>query len=521
MRQVLLGWVWAITPVIVTLVTFYHYVMIAKQPLGPAVAFPAVTVLNELRFSLSSLPEAAISILQGFVSLRRVQKYLGQAEIETSTAEPSDTIAFRDATVTWPKDTLASDESVQEQEPDLGDSATLRTDFALRNVNVQFPKDSISLICGRLGSGKTLMLLGLLGEAEVTQGQVECPRSPPNALQGYGDKVAPEHWVSTGRTAYASQVPWLQNATIRQNIIFGAPEDEDRFRKVLTACCLDSDLRILEDAEWTEVGEKGLNLSGGQKARISLARAVYSRASLIILDDILSALDAHTASAIVTDCLQGDLMKGRTVIIVSHHVRLLLPAASYIVSLDRGTVQYAGDTPGFLAGDYHKDLEPEETHDLVDVTSPLPPDDTALIEDQMDPESVGEPATKQATTLDKSVADAQAPTKKTARKFVEDEVRQTGTISWQTWKVYLGAQGSWVYWAIFVIVALVGTTPPLWENLILDQWSGSYSKTNPSRSPTFYITIYAIATSIGTIVSLHVPHGPSHSDTDRRGIAGR
>jgi ABC-type transport system involved in cytochrome bd biosynthesis fused ATPase/permease subunit len=146
---------------------------------------------------------------------------------------------------------------------------------------LRFPKHSLSLICGRLGSGKSLLLNGLLGEADLVAGQMDCPRSQPNAMAS----ATSEGWTVDNLVAYVPQQAWLQNASIRDNIVFSSPFDQQRYDKVLEACSLLPDLAIMEDGDQTEIGEKGLNLSGGQKARVSLARAVYSRAGILMLDD--------------------------------------------------------------------------------------------------------------------------------------------------------------------------------------------------------------------------------------------
>lgn len=106
------------------------------------------------------------------------------------------------------------------------------------------------------------------------------------------DSITKENWIVPSLTAYVPQTAWLQNDSIKKNILFGLPDDEERYRQTLEACSLLTDLDILEDGDETEIGERGQNLSGGQKARISLARAVYSRASIVLLDDVLSAVDA-------------------------------------------------------------------------------------------------------------------------------------------------------------------------------------------------------------------------------------
>jgi ABC-type multidrug transport system fused ATPase/permease subunit len=235
--------------------TFYQ---IAKKELTPAVAFPGLSVLQELQFSLSALPETAISVLQGFVSLRRIQKYLSQAEIVPGTDHNTDdTVSLRSATLTWPRDVASGTATAGPASVAPSGTNTPSGLFTLADVNIEFPIGQLSIVAGRLGAGKTLLLSGLLGEADLLAGQILCPRSPVSAIEDYGGTVPPEDWILRGRTAFASQVPFLINGSLRQNIIFGAPEDEARFRSVIQACSLQADLELLEDGEWTEIGEKG------------------------------------------------------------------------------------------------------------------------------------------------------------------------------------------------------------------------------------------------------------------------
>ncbi|KAH9480783.1 ATP-binding cassette transporter abc4 [Psilocybe cubensis] len=158
-----------------------------------------------------------------------------------------------------------------------------------------------------------------------------------------------------GGVAYAAQESWVQNQTIRENILFGSSYDEIRYQKVINQCALKHDLELFEAGDNTEVGEKGLTLSGGQKARLTLARAVYSSAEILLLDDILAALDVHTAKAVVNDCLKGDL---------THHVTLTTPISDYIVSVGLdGVARGAGsDISGAISQGI--DLEADENDQL-------------------------------------------------------------------------------------------------------------------------------------------------------------
>ena len=181
-----------------------------------------------------------------------------------------------------------------------------RRNFTLRiNDEVIFRKEKINLIVGPTGCGKTSLLMALLGELHYIP-------------------AGPDSWCNlprAGGVAYASQESWVQNETIRNNILFGSPYDEQRYKKVIYQCGLSRDLTLFDAGDKTEVGEKGLTLSGGQKARVTLARAIYSPAQILILDDVLAALDVHTARWVVDKCLQGDLVRGRTVLLVVSNPR--------------------------------------------------------------------------------------------------------------------------------------------------------------------------------------------------------
>ncbi|KAG8968451.1 hypothetical protein FRC03_007393 [Tulasnella sp. 419] len=201
-------------------------------------------------------------------------------------------IGFSNATFSW--------HSTNGSTPGSGQTPS-RRNFQLRiEGDLLFKKNKINLIIGPTGCGKTSLLMALLGEMHFK----------PEAV---------DSWFNLprdGGVAYAAQESWVQNATIKDNILFGAPFDEERYKKVLNQCALERDLTLFEGGDLTEVGEKGMTLSGGQKARVTLARAVYSNAQTLLLDDILSALDVHTSRWIVDKCLRGDLLKDRTVLLV-------------------------------------------------------------------------------------------------------------------------------------------------------------------------------------------------------------
>jgi ABC-type multidrug transport system fused ATPase/permease subunit len=187
--------------------------------------------------------------------------------------------------------------------------------FSLEKISLDFVEGGLNVVTGQSGSGKSTLLLAILGETYVEAGNVTAPAD----------------------IAFASQTAWLQNETIQNNILFGSQMDHIRYRRVLEACCLLVDLKELPEGDQTSVGENGTSLSGGQKARVALARALYSRAPLLLLDDIFSALDAKTSAGVWKRCFCSNLLKGRTTVLVTQ-VPWISSQADYAILLDKGQV---------------------------------------------------------------------------------------------------------------------------------------------------------------------------------------
>ncbi|CAH7666033.1 hypothetical protein PPACK8108_LOCUS348 [Phakopsora pachyrhizi] len=542
---------------------FLWFTKVERRDLTPAVAFT----------SLVTLPETFINALQCLVSLHRIESYLASPECPSQTLATDDLfdttsfsysadwksgpgersptilqVAIRNATITWPTD-APPEEPLSAPRTPLTPS---RRTFYLEDISVDFPENETTLICGSLGSGKTLLLLALLGEAELLSGQIVCPRSPPNVI-GYltHTEHIPEAEWQLPTCAYAPQSAWLQNASIRSNILFGLPYAKERYEKTLNACSLLTDLEILEDGDQTEIGERGVNLSGGQKARISLARAVYSRASAVLLDDVLSAVDAHTARHIVEHCFKGPLMKDRTLIIVSHHVQLCSSVASQIVFLENGGIGFCASSEEFLQCKKYKALcgldhgEDEEGTSLKKKigsspsTKPTSRTSTPkkLTEKVFQNAAKGYDASKDASrefgegdSSDESESDSDSEEelleKKAVRKLVEDESRAVGRVHKDVFKLYLGSMSdglmaTLLFWIAFSFVFLGNKALTVVETYVLSLWSGSNDHdsasdsrlTKPAASSSnfrisgvehsvdFYLGLYTAVSLINIIVS--------------------
>ncbi|KAF1734922.1 ATP-dependent bile acid permease [Beauveria bassiana] len=199
--------------------------------------------------------------------------------------------------------------------------------FALSHVNLDFPLNALSIVTGSTGSGKSLLLAALLEEASIRSGRVLRPVTGKAEVE-----------IIAGSMALVSQPPWIENSTVRDNILFGSVYDETRYRKAVSGCCLEQDLSVLSNGDQTIAGLNGAVLSGGQKWRVALARALYSAAEILILDDVLSAVDTRVAKQIFDGGIMGDLAKNRTVILVTHNPDAYLASAQYHVTIEDGHV---------------------------------------------------------------------------------------------------------------------------------------------------------------------------------------
>ncbi|KAJ7054729.1 multidrug resistance-associated ABC transporter [Mycena amicta] len=179
--------------------------------------------------------------------------------------------------------------------------------FELKDLKMHIPRGAFVAIVGRVGSGKSSILQALIGEMRKTEGTVN--------FQGQS----------------------LTNATLRANVVFGQTDDEEKFREVVSACSLEHDLDVLPHGEETEIGERGINLSGGQKARVSLARAAYSPAEIVLLDDPLSAVDSYVGKAILDRCILHGPLASRTRVLVTHALHVLDKADLHLCALLGGS----------------------------------------------------------------------------------------------------------------------------------------------------------------------------------------
>ncbi|GAM39522.1 glutathione S-conjugate-exporting ATPase [Talaromyces pinophilus] len=259
-------------PMMSLLISFSAVVLLTNNSLDAPKAFTALSIMEILRTQCVWVSNIVRNASTSLESLRRLDRFFDSAvEIKRHPHGPP---AFHNAT--FRRTPVAA--------------------FRLQDINVAFTESALNVVTGPTGSGKTSLLLSLIGETILESGVATCPRD----------------------VAYVPQTAWLQNDTVRQNILFYSEFDKARYDSVVAACGLLQDLQQLPGGDLTVVGERGTSLSGGQKQRVSLARAIYSQATTLLLDDVFSALDTHTTAWVYDQCFRKGLLAGRTVILVTH-----------------------------------------------------------------------------------------------------------------------------------------------------------------------------------------------------------
>ncbi|KAJ7551059.1 hypothetical protein O6H91_07G132200 [Diphasiastrum complanatum] len=288
-----------LSPLAVSVITFGTCVLLKIQ-LTAGRVFTAIATFRILQEPLRSFPSTIMAAAQAYVSLKRLVNYFESEELDQGAVQKLPygedfAITIKGASFKWQR---SSEKCI------------------LTNINLQARPGSLVAIIGTVGSGKSGLLACILGEMEKLSGTV----------------------IISGQTAYVAQTAWIQNGTIQENILFGKPMNQALYQKTLRACALKSDLSQMPHGDQTEIGERGINLSGGQKQRIQLARAVYQDADIYLLDDVFSAVDAHTGTKLFWECIRGALAS-KTVLLVTHQVEFLHGADCILVMKEGEIVQ--------------------------------------------------------------------------------------------------------------------------------------------------------------------------------------
>ena len=382
-------------------VAFYAYTTWEGKHLRVDLIFPAMDLFNMLDGYLRALPRLITTLLNAYVAITRIEDFMAEPDKEEADVvlEGSAELSLHSASFAWP--------GVEKN--------------VLEDITLAFPP-GLTVVYGEVAAGKTALLQGLLGELDKRGGEF----------------VQPDQVIG-----YCAQTPWLQSMNIRENILFSQPYEEARYKQVLEACALLPDMAEFKHGDLSNIGENGIGLSGGQKARVALARAVYSSAKVLLLDDPLSALDHQTAEYIVNKLLAGPLLEGRTTILVTHRTELCHGITKQWVELVHGRATM------------HEPVPDEEER------TKLKRGDTN--------ESVSEEEVERR----KKEEAAAVPD-----KFIEDEVRAKGGVKLSVYWRYIKA-GTLYWWAGVIVVMLVFRVLDVGQSWFVKAWGESYEQDHP------------------------------------------
>ncbi|WFD44005.1 hypothetical protein MPSI1_002670 [Malassezia psittaci] len=494
---------------VISIITYYFY---HNPPsLNAEVVFPAITLFQILRLPLMFLPFGLSVIADGLNSFQRLRDvfYAQQHDVDVVADEQSVYgLELRQAQFEWEdvsEDATLQPTATQEKkqlkkqkrkqqkmwaflrknnaksdtekkrrfsrfrrsknkepmtDPTMPDAKAKEaqketpSDFVMAPIDLKIKRGELAAIIGPVGSGKSSLLLGAIGEMQKVSGDVI--------------------WGSQ-KIAYCSQSAWIQNATIRDNILFGQPFDEARYWECIERAELPSDLAILQKGDLTEIGERGVTLSGGQKQRVNIARALYYDADVLCLDDPLSAVDAHVGKALFENAIMPMRAKGKTVLLVTHAIQYL-PECDKIIAMDDGRIDEVGTYQELMAKQGSFAATMHNFGMLKDVGEDEDADELAAEAEDSD----RPPPKLKKEDLSKSDGE----------NTMELEERNTGSVDGYVYKAYMAAgQGWWtVPLATAAAVCMQGATTL--STYYINWWSEWYR--NGTYSVGFCVGLYVM-----------------------------
>ncbi|KFP68816.1 Multidrug resistance-associated protein 7 [Cariama cristata] len=462
-------YLWAALPVVVSIVIFITYVLLGHQ-LTATKVFTALALVGMLILPLNSFPWVLNGTLEAKVSLDRIQRFLElvDQDLEAYYAldSPSDTataIEMRCAAFSW-----APVEEESTRQP--LSSGTLQ--LHIENLSVR--KGMLLGVVGKVGSGKSSLLAAITGELIKQGGRVYVC----DLEQGFG---------------LATQEPWIQFTTVRENILFGREYNARLYEEVVEACALSEDLNILPAGDQTEVGENGVTLSGGQKARIALARAVYQEKELYLLDDPLAAVDADVANHLMQKCILG-VLKHKTRILCTHRTEFLAKADALLL-IDNGRIVKTGTPADILplveAFPKFKNMNKRQKDEAPD---------------EQDQEEAVETEAEEST--------------QNSHLILKEEEKKEGAVAFQVYKAYWLAVGSCLALSILFSLLLMQASRNI-SDWWLSHWISSISQTaNTSvmvcsaSPPSPELLLFSIVGLVSPIQALDTTPVPSNGSLD-------
>ncbi|GMG01361.1 unnamed protein product [Aspergillus oryzae] len=445
-----------------SLLSFMTYVL-SGHTLSSDRIFASLAVFNAIRLPLSMMNVVVTSTTDAVTSLNRLQEFLLAEEREDSITwdrNMENAFEFKKASFTWesvpdieaetpgvesiPVSASASPVSSWDSATKLASESKDNRPFRLMDIDFQAAPGELIAVIGTIGGGKSSLLGALAGEMRLTAGSVRMRTAP----------------------AFCPQYAWIQNTTIRNNILFGQEYDDARYDQVIDACALRADLATFADGDQTEIGERGITLSGGQRQRLNIARAIYSNCDIILLDDPLSAVDANVGLHIMKQAICG-LLKDRCRILATHQLHIL-------AHCDRIIVMEAGRVVDIGTFD-HLVQRNEVLQSLVSVNH------------QEKEETPSSPSIADAVQVEKACPESKLKNRNAA-PLMKDEERARHARRRDIWRAYAVSSGSMANIFIVFALAVLSAGGAILGGLWLSFWA---SNKFPQLSLGQYLGIYA------------------------------
>ncbi|KAI9671553.1 MAG: hypothetical protein M1817_003605 [Caeruleum heppii] len=468
-------------PIFASMLSFVTYAL-TDHPLDPARIFSSLALFNSLRLPLNLLPLVIGQVIDGWSSIRRIQEFLLAEEMKDEfqwSMQGEFAVEAKNASFTWErtatqdpdrvnpgekllsrsqqkkakkrerdeqheKSARPSGDGLSDKNTDSASTLTAMEPFKIHDLNFAFGRKELIAVVGGVGSGKSSLLAALAGDMRKINGEVTMGAS----------------------RAFCPQYAWIQNTTVRENILFGKDYDPVWYSKVIDACALRPDLDMLPNGDQTEIGERGITISGGQKQRLNIARAIYFDAEMILMDDPLSAVDAHVGRHMFDEAISG-LLKDKCRILATHQLHVL-SRCDRIVWIHEGRIE-AFDTfdnlmaknDGFAKMMVSTAVEEEQIQDHE-------ADDHDDVEDEK----------KRAKKSKKS---------KKGAALMQAEERAVKSVPWSVYSAYIKASGTIWNGPLLILLLIISQG----ANIVTSLWLSFWTSNKFGFSTPVYIGVYA------------------------------